>query len=170
MPIKHQYDHYKVLGLSRDADAVQVKRAFRDLAKYCHPDVNPSPRAGIAFHAVHEAYRILSDPHSRADYDAQIRSYRSANTQAQMPPPHYAKSAARTSVAFQDSPPQPFELWAFRGLHLTGLLFGISLISTILVGLVFFDWPGFLLAFTAIGIGIIPESLDGLRPEKGTPH
>ncbi len=165
-----RYDHYKVLGLTRDADAKQVKQAFRDRAKYCHPDVNPSPRANTAFHAVHEAYRVLSDPHSRADYDEQIRYYRSAQTQTRTVPPHYAKSTARPATVYQDTPPQPIELWAFRGLHLTGLLFGISLISTILIGLVFFDWPGFLLAFTAIGIGIIPESLDGLRPEKGTPH
>lgn len=169
MQIMQRYDHYKVLGLARDADTKQVKRAFRDRAKFCHPDVNASPRAHTAFHAVHEAYRILSDPHSRAAYDAQIRYYRSAN--AQMHTQHqYTRSSTRPAVACEDSPPQPFELWAFRGLHLTGLLFGISLISTILIGLVFFDWPGFLLAFTAIGIGIIPESLDGLRPEKGTPH
>lgn len=170
MPRMQRYDHYKVLGLERSADAAQVKQAYRERAKYCHPDVNSSPKASTAFRAVHEAYRVLSDPGTRADYDAQIRFYRSANTQTHSSAPPETPSTARAKRTVEEAPPQAIELWAFRGLHLTGLLFGVSLISTILVGLVFFDWPGFLLAFTAIGIGIIPESLEGLWPEKGTPH
>lgn len=164
MATVQRYDHYKVLGLARNADAAQVKQAFRDRAKYCHPDVNPSPKASMVFRAVHEAYRVLSDPPTRADYDARIRHYRSVNERAQGNAAKNPRNTARPKAPCKDVPPQPMELWAFRGLHFTGLLFGVSLISTILVGLVFYDWPAFLLAFTAIGVGIIPESLEGLRP------
>lgn len=158
-----RYDHYKVLGISRSADLLQVKQAFRERAKNCHPDRNPSPQASTVFQAVHQAYRVLIDPHSRARYDAELRYYRSSTTQtraAQGPTPN---RVPRTSEIRDDAPPQWWQIWAFRGLHLTGLLFGVSLTSTILVGLIFFNWPEFLLAFTAIGVGIIPESLEGLR-------
>ena len=59
-------DHYQTLGVARDASDEQIKRAFRRLAMHHHPD-----RGGDAeqFKKVEEAYRVLSDPRSRAQYD-----------------------------------------------------------------------------------------------------
>ncbi len=63
-------DYYEVLGVARDVDAAELKRAYRDLAKKYHPDVNPGSReAEERFKEVSEAYTVLSDPEKRARYD-----------------------------------------------------------------------------------------------------
>src|SRR5690349_2364184 len=62
-------DLYAILGVSRDADADTVKKAYRKLARQLHPDVNPDPEASARFQEVGRAYEILSDPQKRAAYD-----------------------------------------------------------------------------------------------------
>jgi molecular chaperone DnaJ len=63
-------DPYEVLGVGRDADEGQIKKAFRRLARELHPDVNAhDPSAEEKFKEVAEAYEILSDPERRATYD-----------------------------------------------------------------------------------------------------
>lgn len=61
-------DYYAVLGLPRGATEAEIKRAFRDLARKHHPDVNPGD-GGEAFREINEAYAVLSDPRARARYD-----------------------------------------------------------------------------------------------------
>ena len=63
-------DYYEVLGVGRDADGAEVKRAFRGLARELHPDVNNhDPEAEEKFKAAAEAYEVLSDPEQRQVYD-----------------------------------------------------------------------------------------------------
>ena len=62
-------DHYEVLGVTRDASADDVKKAYRRLARELHPDVNPSPDAEDQFKLVTHAYEVLSDPVKREQYD-----------------------------------------------------------------------------------------------------
>lgn len=63
-------DPYEVLGVERDADEAQIKKAFRRLARTLHPDVNPDdPDAQDRFREVAEAYEILSDAERRATFD-----------------------------------------------------------------------------------------------------
>ncbi|HVW19005.1 MAG TPA: molecular chaperone DnaJ [Solirubrobacteraceae bacterium] len=63
-------DPYEVLGVARDADEGQIKKAFRRLARELHPDVNrDDPEAEAKFKEAAEAYEILSDPERRATYD-----------------------------------------------------------------------------------------------------
>jgi molecular chaperone DnaJ len=63
-------DAYELLGVPRDADDTQIKKAFRKLARELHPDVNPDdPEAETKFKEVAEAYEILSDRERRATYD-----------------------------------------------------------------------------------------------------
>jgi len=63
-------DPYEVLGVSRDADEREVKKAFRTLARELHPDVNShDPEAEEKFKEAAEAYEILSDAERRATYD-----------------------------------------------------------------------------------------------------
>ncbi len=63
-------DPYEVLGVERDADEQQIKKAFRGLARELHPDVNAhDPDAEEKFKEAAEAYEILSDSERRATYD-----------------------------------------------------------------------------------------------------
>jgi molecular chaperone DnaJ len=65
-----QRDPYEVLGVGRDADDTQIKKAFRGLARELHPDVNTEdPEAETKFKECAEAYEILSDADRRATYD-----------------------------------------------------------------------------------------------------
>ena len=62
-------DYYKVLGVSRDASAEDIKRAYRKLAKQYHPDRNKAKGAEDKFKSANEANEVLSDPKKRSAYD-----------------------------------------------------------------------------------------------------
>jgi molecular chaperone DnaJ len=63
-------DYYDVLGVARDADDAEIKKAFRRLARELHPDVNrDDPEAEAKFKEAAEAYEVLSDSDRRATYD-----------------------------------------------------------------------------------------------------
>ena len=63
-------DYYDVLGVARDADDAEIKKAFRRLARELHPDVNTDdPEAEGKFKEAAEAYEVLSDSNRRATYD-----------------------------------------------------------------------------------------------------
>lgn len=76
-------DHYALLGVPRSVTRAELRRAYRLLALQLHPD-----RAGygstVMFQRIAEAYRVLSDPVSRSDYDRQLRD---AEAPATRPPP-----------------------------------------------------------------------------------
>jgi molecular chaperone DnaJ len=67
MPVVN--DYYSVLGVRRDADADEIKKAYRRLARELHPDVNPDPQTHERFKEVTQAYEVLSDPEKRQMYD-----------------------------------------------------------------------------------------------------
>lgn len=62
-------DYYQVLGVSRDASEEEIRRAYRQLARQYHPDLNPDPQAAEKMKEINEAYEVLSDPEKRARYD-----------------------------------------------------------------------------------------------------
>lgn len=63
-------DYYEILGVAKDADAAELKRAYRRLAMDHHPDRNPGNQESEArFKEASEAYQVLSDPDKRARYD-----------------------------------------------------------------------------------------------------
>ncbi len=63
-------DYYEVLGVSKTATDAELKKAYRQLAKKYHPDINPGDKEAEAkFKEASEAYAILSDPEKRRQYD-----------------------------------------------------------------------------------------------------
>ncbi|MBN2121859.1 DnaJ domain-containing protein [Candidatus Micrarchaeota archaeon] len=67
--------YYDALGVSQDATAQQIKRAYRRLAMKLHPDRNPNnPKAEEGFKEAAEAYDVLSNAQKRQDYDFQLRT------------------------------------------------------------------------------------------------
>jgi molecular chaperone DnaJ len=68
-------DFYKELGVSSDASADEIKRAYRKLARDLHPDTNSEPSAAERFKAVSEAHSVLSDTAKRKEYDETRRLF-----------------------------------------------------------------------------------------------
>src|SRR5215471_8390866 len=63
-------DLYIILEIRRTASDTDIKKAFRKLARRCHPDINPGDRsAEERFKRISEAYDVLSDPAKRKFYD-----------------------------------------------------------------------------------------------------
>ncbi len=62
-------DYYEILGVSREADKEEIKRAYRRLARKYHPDVNKEEGAEERFKEINRAYEVLSEPETRARYD-----------------------------------------------------------------------------------------------------
>jgi curved DNA-binding protein len=63
-------DYYATLGLSKTATPEEIKRAYRKIARKCHPDLNPGDKEAEAkFKDLNEANEVLSDPEKRQKYD-----------------------------------------------------------------------------------------------------
>lgn len=69
-------DYYKILGVKKDADEKEIRKAFRKLARQHHPDVNPNnTEAEEKFKEINEANEVLSDPEKRKKYDEMSAYY-----------------------------------------------------------------------------------------------
>ncbi|WOK95151.1 chaperone protein dnaJ 11, chloroplastic-like [Canna indica] len=66
---------YEILGIAASASGLEIKAAYRRLARSCHPDAVAADRKGASaneFMRVHAAYETLSDPEKRAEYDREV--------------------------------------------------------------------------------------------------
>src|ERR1700736_2686227 len=69
-------DYYKTLGVKRDASQADIQKAYRDLARKYHPDLNPNDKtAKEKFQKVQTAFEVLNDPSKREMYDRYGRSF-----------------------------------------------------------------------------------------------
>ncbi|KAM0989771.1 hypothetical protein ACFX2I_008362 [Malus domestica] len=71
--VNAQQTHYAVLCLPRHATAADIKRAYRLLARKYHPDVSKDSQAGEVFKSIRQAYEVLSNEATRAQYDRELR-------------------------------------------------------------------------------------------------
>jgi len=69
-------DYYSVLSVSPDATAVQIKDAYRSLARTTHPDRNSSRNATAEMQLLNEAHLILREPEKKRSYDEECREYK----------------------------------------------------------------------------------------------
>ena len=92
-------DYYASLGISRDADADAIKKAYRKLAHKSHPDVSRDPEGEEKFKEIAEAYETLKDPEKRAAYD-QLGTQRPG--QDFRPPPGWDTQFGGAGASFDD--------------------------------------------------------------------
>ena len=82
-------NYYESLGVSRDADAEQIKKSYRKLARKYHPDISKESDAEAKMQAINVAYDTLSNPEKKAEYDAKLDhpqgfgGFRQGNAQGQ---------------------------------------------------------------------------------------
>ena len=68
--MEERKDYYKILGIDKNADENEIKKAYRKLAKKYHPDTNAgNAQAAEKFKQITEAYSVLSDPEKKKMYD-----------------------------------------------------------------------------------------------------
>jgi curved DNA-binding protein len=95
-------DFYQVLGVDRNADEKDIKKAFRKLAKKHHPDANPNDAsAEQRFKEINEAYEALGDPEKRKFYDAFGADYARYQS-AGINPDEFARGAGQPPFNFDD--------------------------------------------------------------------
>ena len=79
-------DYYKLLGVARDASADDIQKAFRQLARKFHPDVNKAPGAEDKFKQINEAHEVLKDTEKRRLYDQFGSNWKAISEGRQAPP------------------------------------------------------------------------------------
>jgi curved DNA-binding protein len=103
-------DYYAVLGVAKDAELEQIKKAYRKLARTHHPDLSKQSDAEAQFKEIAEAYNTLKNPEKRQAYDALGRVHPGGNF---TPPPTWQDQ-------YQDAP------FAFDQMDLSDLLDSLS--------------------------------------------
>src|SRR5262245_53470236 len=91
-------DYYQVMGLTRDASADDIKKAYRKLARKYHPDVSKEAQAEARFKDIGEAYEVLKDPEKRAAYDRLGANWKAG--QEFRPPPDWNAHAEAPGRGF----------------------------------------------------------------------
>jgi curved DNA-binding protein len=108
-------DYYKILGVEAEASNKEIKTAYRKLARKYHPDVSDHKDAGNKFKEVAEAYEVLKNTETRAEYD-EIRKY-GAQGQSFKPPPGWQSSDGGAHYSSSDADFSDFFSSIFRNAN-----------------------------------------------------
>jgi len=100
-------DYYEVMGVSKDASADDIKKAYRRLARKYHPDVNSAPDAEEKFKELGEAYEVLKDPDKREEYDTLVKHGAFRGDQF-TPPPDWQSRAGFAEGGYTEVDPRHF--------------------------------------------------------------
>ena len=104
-------NYYQILGVQPTATEAEIKSKYRVLAKRYHPDVNPGDATAAGkFADINEAHAVLSDPKSRAEYDAKLK-------EASAPRPSQEDIIARQRAQAQAAARQA----AYRNMNMNGV-------------------------------------------------
>jgi curved DNA-binding protein len=101
MPVASQ-DYYEALGVPRDASQDDIRRAYRNLARRMHPDVNKEPGAEDRFKEISEAYEVLRDPEKRRQYDRYGPNWRAASAASAASGPGGTANGADPGGGYRD--------------------------------------------------------------------
>ncbi|SHJ99748.1 curved DNA-binding protein [Malonomonas rubra DSM 5091] len=106
-------DYYSILGVDRKADAKEIKKAYRKLARKYHPDVNPANSdAAAKFQDINEANEVLSDPEKRKQYDrlgSQWQQYRQSGGKPEDFNWRERAAAGQQNYSYRTVNPEEFE-------------------------------------------------------------
>lgn len=93
-------DYYKILGVDRNAEKDEIRKAYRKLARKFHPDVNKSADAEQKYKDINEAYEVLKDPEKRRKYDTLGASWQEGDNFSPPPGPGYGRSTTFEGTDF----------------------------------------------------------------------
>lgn len=101
-------DYYKILGVSENASATEIKASYRKLARKYHPDVSKEANAEENFKSIGEAYDVLKNPDKRAEYD-QLRRLGAQQADGKFrPPPGWRPAAGFSQDEYSGENAQQF--------------------------------------------------------------
>ncbi|MFB6257964.1 MAG: J domain-containing protein [Flavobacteriales bacterium] len=150
-------NYYQILELPYNASASDIKRAYREKAKNCHPDISRSDQAKKEFQLLNQAYSILSDAEKRKKYDlillyqySAIHHHSKRRRRQYGHRQHRQRQAHRkqgtkgpmtsTAKGYRYYKPDPPPIFKF-GIYVTGIVFGSSLFTLTTISLFTNGWP-----------------------------
>jgi len=152
-------DYYNILNISRNAQELDIKKAYRKLAMIWHPDINNSPFAHSKFIEINEAYEILINQKKRGHYDKLFAENKESEISTEFR--QWQNTAQRKAETYAKMDSDEFKSKVLSELKLAGK-YGVSfgcfafLIFGFIINLIFgFKMPFAFLSAIIFGIGAI---------------
>jgi len=175
------YDYYKILEISRNASAEDIKKAYRNKAKLVHPDVNNSPKANEVFAVVNQAYAVLTDDQKRYLHDVQLGHIDDVKTEATRKKHYYGSSKKNDSytnfnydwngfkAAYREKTDEDYYKQSpfFYNLFFTsGMVIGVIIIIITVTGTFNHFWPSPFILMSVCGFILVREGWRGIMRKR----